>query len=224
VRKCCAALVAASSAANAGSGGGGGGATLQLSCAKGCAVRGCNFTGNAAPGANGGGLLANVRTFVTLVCGGQRNKIGTFVAGREQSCPSEATVGQLETTACTHCSCRHNRSGPHHTCFSMISDEAVYLSSNCCAAVAQQPGGGGESLPGQQRRQLRRRPRGHRLGRCVRQQRGRLRQHVRRKPGTPDLRLSCSWDLLCAHRLLLPANHFTSGKLSWKLSRALAPV
>lgn len=52
--------MAAASAANAGSGGGGGGATLQLSCAKGCAVRGCNFTGNAASGANGGGLLANV--------------------------------------------------------------------------------------------------------------------------------------------------------------------
>lgn len=59
-----AALVAASASANSGSGGGGGGATLQLSCAKGCSVRGCNFTGNAAPQANGGGLLANVRIFL----------------------------------------------------------------------------------------------------------------------------------------------------------------
>lgn len=48
------------STSNSGSGGGGGGATLQLSCVESCTVRGCNFTANNAPQANGGGLLANV--------------------------------------------------------------------------------------------------------------------------------------------------------------------
>jgi hypothetical protein len=75
--------VAAASAANAGSGGGGGGATLQLSCAKGCAVRGCNFTGNAAPGANGGGLLANVSVYVLLL-------------GPSSQCWTVGQTGQLE--------------------------------------------------------------------------------------------------------------------------------
>lgn len=61
-----AATVGLSTTSNAGSGGGGGGATLQLSCTDSCTVRGCNFTANTAPQANGGGFLANVSAALHL--------------------------------------------------------------------------------------------------------------------------------------------------------------
>ena len=110
-----AALAAAASAANAGSGGGGGGATLQLSCAKGCAVRGCNFTGNAAPGANGGGLLANVSCFRVAglqgvaACAAACSQRSTWqahagvIAGRQQSSPAGSNCRTASGNGCTDC-------------------------------------------------------------------------------------------------------------------------
>jgi len=68
--------VGLSTTSNAGSGGGGGGATLQLSCTDSCTVRGCNFTANTAPQANGGGFLANVSAALhlyALAIVGQKN-------------------------------------------------------------------------------------------------------------------------------------------------------